>query len=363
MVKTTSRPNFLDGHSPVRVLGIETSCDETAAAVVVDGVDVRSSVVLSQINVHRPYGGVVPEIAARAHVTALPQVVADALAQAAITWDEVDAIAVTHGPGLASSLRIGITGAQALALRTGKPLYGINHLAGHLYSIWLEPRTDPPETALPMLILLVTGGHTLLVRMDAIGQYRLLGQTLDDAVGEALDKGATLMGLGYPGGPEIEQAAIGGDPERHAFPRGLRHGGEGFCGSLPRELCFSFSGLKTALRYLLQTHPEWAQGAERAHLAASYQEAAFDALLDRIERALAREDVTRLACVGGVARNQRLRAKLEALADRCHVRLYTAPPAYCTDNAAMIAGLAGRMAQTGCPLPSADDSLPNLVLA
>lgn len=346
----------------MRVLGIETSCDETAAAVVVDGRTVESSVILSQIADHRPYGGVVPEIAARSHVEALPAVVADALNQAACNWDELDLIAVTHGPGLASSLRVGIAAAQALAQRTGKPLCGINHLAGHLYSIWLDPDVDAPATLFPMIVHLVTGGHTLLVRVDAIGQYRLLGQTLDDAVGEALDKGATLMGLGYPGGPEIEQAAVGGDPARHPFPRGLRHNSDGWCGSLPRDLCFSFSGLKTALRYLVHDHPEWAQGKERAHLAASYQEAAFDALLDRLERALSRESVSRFACVGGVARNQRLRAKLEALAMRAHASLYTAPAAYCTDNAAMIAGLAGQMALSGCPLPAATDSLPNLGL-
>ena len=347
----------------MQILGIETSCDETAAAVVEDGTTVRSHKVLSQIPAHRPYGGVVPEIASRAHVEALFPILNDALDQAGTDWDSVDRIAVTHGPGLASSLLIGVTAGQALALRTNKPLTGVNHLAGHLYSIFLDPALPDPEAVCPMVVLLATGGHTLLVRMDGVENYRLLGQTLDDAVGEALDKGATLMGLGYPGGPEIEKAAAGGDPAKHLFPRGLQGGGGTVSGGLTRDRCFSFSGVKTALLYLLREHPEYlSDPQERAHLAASYQEAAFDALLDRLERTVREEGVRHFACVGGVAKNQRLRAKLDNLATRLDIRMHLAPMTYCTDNAAMIAGLAGAAALRGIPPVPVGDVYPNLPL-
>ena len=345
------------------ILGIESSCDETAAAVVRDGREVLSNIVLSQIAQHRPYGGVVPEIASRAHVEAIGPVVQDAMREAGVDWKELDQIAVTQGPGLASSLLIGMTAARGLALRLNKPLNGIHHLAGHLYSVFLDPATPSPEELCPMIVLLVTGGHTMLVRVDDVATHHLLGQTLDDAVGEALDKGATLMGLGYPGGPEIERAAAGGDPHRHAFPLGLRGGTGIVSGGLPRERCFSFSGLKTALLYLLRDHPEYARGDALADLAASYQEAAFDALLDRLERVLDEEQVRHFACVGGVARNQRLRAKMDALAQRLGVRYYVAPMAYCTDNAAMIAGLAGAMTLRGHSIRPAEDVHPNLPFA
>jgi len=345
------------------ILGIESSCDETAAAVVRDGREVLSSIVLSQIAQHRPYGGVVPEIASRAHVEAIAPVVREAMREAGVDWNDLDQIAVTQGPGLASSLLIGVTAARGLALRLNKPLNGIHHLAGHLYSIFLDPATPPPGEICPMIVLLATGGHTMLIRVDELSRQHLLGQTLDDAVGEALDKGATLMGLGYPGGPEIERAAAGGDPKRHAFPRGLRGGSGPVLGGMPRERCFSFSGLKTALLYLLRDHPEYAQGDALADLAASYQEAAFDALLDRLERVLRDEQVQHFACVGGVARNQRLRDKMDALAQRLGVRYYVAPMAYCTDNAAMIAGVAGALTMKGHPLQPVEDVQPNLPLA
>lgn len=342
------------------VLGIETSCDETAASVVRDGRDVLSHVVLSQIAAHRPYNGVVPEIASRAHVEALPPLLDVALQEAAAAWDDIDLLAVTHGPGLASSLLIGVTAARALALRLGKPVTGVNHLAGHLYSVLLDPAVTNTEALFPMIVLLVTGGHTLLVRMDSVAEYRLLGQTLDDAVGEALDKGATLMDLGYPGGPEIEKASQDGDARRHPFPRGLQSGKGEVSGGLPRDRCFSFSGLKTALLYLLRDHPDYLANGARAHVAASYQEAAFDALLDRLERVVREEGVRHFACVGGVAKNMRLRAKLEALAGRFDAELHVAPMTYCTDNAAMIAGLAGALALRGAPLTPLDDVYPNL---
>ncbi len=344
------------------VLGIESSCDETAAAVVRDGREVLSNVVLSQIDSHRPYGGVVPEIASRAHLEAMAPVIQDAMDQAGLGWSDLDQIAVTQGPGLASSLLIGITAAKALAMRTGCPLTGINHLAGHLYSIHLNSELPLASPDCPWLVLLVTGGNTLLAHCQSIEQVTVLGQTIDDAVGEALDKGATLLGLGYPGGPEIERLAKSGDPQRFSFPRGLQGGRGIVLGGYSRELCFSFSGLKTALLYRLRDCPNWQQQGAGPDLAASYQEAAFDALLDRLERALLETGCQRVACVGGVAKNLRLREKLDDLSTRRSVDLHVAPLAYCTDNAAMIAGLAGARAMQGFPLIPVDDVQPNLPL-
>jgi N6-L-threonylcarbamoyladenine synthase len=326
-------------------LGIETSCDETAAAIVRDGREVLSSVVYSQVARHADYGGVVPEIAARVHVEVLPDILATAIERAGVGWDALDGVAVTVGPGLASSLLVGLSAAKALALTLGLPLIPVNHLEGHLYSVFLGEDAPTVEEACPMLVLLVTGGNTCLVRMDGIGSYRVLGQTLDDAAGEALDKGATLLGLGYPGGPAIERAAAGGDPHVVRFPRGLEHPrGGGPAGRLDRAYCFSFSGVKTALLYHLRDHPEDGAGDRRADLAASYQEAVMEALAVRVRRALRATGIRTLACVGGVARNQVLRAKLDRLLRAHGARLFMAPMAYCTDNAAMIAALAGATA-------------------
>ncbi len=345
------------------VLGIESSCDETAAAVVRDGREVLSHVVLSQIAAHRPYGGVVPEIASRAHVEAMAPVITEAMDKAGVRYQDIDQIAVTHGPGLASSLLIGVTAAKTLSLRTGIPDNGINHLAGHLYSVFLDAEAPSLDECLPLVVLLVTGGNTMLIRMDSLSEYTLLGQTLDDAVGEALDKGATLMGLGYPGGPEIEKAAQGGDPRKHPFPRGLQKGQGTVAGGLARDRCFSFSGLKTSLLYWLRDNPDAIQNGGLADLAASYQEAAFDALLDRLERVTREERVQHIACVGGVAKNQRLRSRLDELAGTLGVKLLIAPMTYCTDNAAMIAGIAGAATLRGQPLTPVADVFPSLPLA
>lgn len=345
------------------VLGIESSCDETAAAVVRDGREVLSNVILSQIDSHRPYGGVVPEIASRAHVEAMAPVIQDALSNAQVTWSDIDQIAVTHGPGLASSLLIGVTAAKALSARTGIPLTGINHLAGHLYSVYLDSTLPVASEGTPWLVLLVTGGNTMLVHYHSIDQATVLGQSIDDAVGEALDKGATLLGLGYPGGPEIEALAKSGAPAAYSFPRGLQGGNGTVIGGLRRELCFSFSGLKTALLYRLRDCSNWQEQGLGPNLAASYQEAAFDALLDRLERALVETQCQHVACVGGVAKNQRLRAKLDELSARRSIDLHITPLAYCTDNAAMIAGLAGARALAGLPPLPVDDVHPNLPIA
>lgn len=342
-------------------LGIESSCDETAVAVVRDGREVLCNRVFSQVGQHAAFGGVVPEVAARSHLDVLADLIQSAMVEAGIGWPDVDAIAATRGPGLASSLLIGFAAAKALALVTGKPLIPVNHLEAHLYSVFLDQPGLDAGGLCPMLTLLVSGGNTCLVRVDGVGRYRVLGQTLDDAAGEALDKGAVLLGLGYPGGPAIERAARGGDPSFKRFPRGLEQDRPptGTAG-LARDLCFSFSGLKTSLLYYLRRHPD-AVDAHRADLAASFQEAVFDALLLRMERGLAATGVRTLALVGGVARNRCLRDKLDRLVRQAGIRLLLAPPHYCTDNAAMIAGLAGALPipdQAGIFATDVDPGLP-----
>ncbi|MBU0678109.1 MAG: tRNA (adenosine(37)-N6)-threonylcarbamoyltransferase complex transferase subunit TsaD [Verrucomicrobia bacterium] len=345
------------------MLGIETSCDETAAAVVRDGIEVKSSAVYSQIARHRPYGGVVPEIASRSHVELLPSIIEDALEQAGVRWPDIDRIAVTYGPGLSSSLLIGLSAAKALAMRLGVPLTGVNHLEAHLFSVFLGGNAPRPGEVCPMVVLLVSGGHTCLVRLEASLESTLLGQTLDDAAGEALDKGANLLGLGYPGGPAIEKAAEGGDPHAIDFPRGLRQSRNESTGGLDRARCFSYSGLKTALLYYLRNNPDAVTEDTLRDIAASYQEAVIESLMRPVENALEGEKVKALACVGGVARNRRLRARLDELAVRAGVRLLLAEPEFCTDNAAMIAAAAGMGAGVEVPPEGDLDVCPNLGLA
>jgi N6-L-threonylcarbamoyladenine synthase len=320
------------------VLGIESSCDETAAAVVKDGVEVLSSVIFSQIHLHSPYGGVVPEIASRSHVEVIPSVIEEAMIKAAIDWNELDAVAVTYGPGLASSLLVGISMAKALALRLNIPLWAINHLHGHIYSAFLAPDAIKFKDACPFLSLVVSGGHTCLVRVDSFEQMTLLGQTIDDAAGEAFDKGATLLGLGYPGGPVIDKTARDGDCTYTKFPQG-RLSVKAPVGDLDPSLCFSFSGLKTAMRYYLEANPLSEDRHEVPSIAASYQEAIIGAIVSRCEKALG--DMTLLATGGGVSLNGRLRERLQELADEKGITLMQTPPSYCGDNAAMIAALAG----------------------
>jgi len=323
----------------MNVLGIETSCDETAAAVVRDGRCVLSSVVSSQVHLHGPYGGVVPEIASRSHVENLPAVVRETLQQSGLGWEDIDALAVTYGPGLASSLLVGLAAAKGLALSLRKPLCGINHLEAHMYSVFLGEQAPEPADVCPFLALLVSGGHSCLVRVEDTGKYRLLGTTIDDAAGEAFDKGSNLLGLGYPGGPAIDKISRGGQRDLVRFPRGRQRKARGCPPGLLPELCFSFSGLKTALLYYLRDNPSAAEEQNVADVAASYQEAIVDALVDRCKRALSDERC--LAVVGGVALNSRLREQVVALGEERGVRVLLAQPAYCADNAAMIAGLAG----------------------
>ncbi len=319
----------------IHFLGIETSCDETAAAVVSSSGRVLSNIVYSQIADHAPFGGVVPEIASRAHVEWLPGIVRQALTEAGLAWGEIDGIAVTSEPGLASSLLVGVTAAKALALRLDRPLVAVNHIEAHLRSVFLGE--SPLDPAAATVALVVSGGHTCLIELAPDGAPRLLGQTLDDAAGEALDKGAKLLGLGYPGGPAIEAAAGGGDPNRVAFPRGgVASAIEGF----DPALCFSFSGLKTALRYYLRDHPDARDALSLPHVAASYEQAVVSALVERLEAALERTGAPQAAAAGGVARNRRLRAQLAEMAARRGIRLGLAAPEFCADNAAMVAAVA-----------------------
>lgn len=326
------------------VLGIETSCDETAAAVVEDGLRVRSNVVASQIDLHGPYGGVVPELACRAHLETLPRVLQSALDGAGLPWSAVDAVAVTYGPGLASSLLVGLAGAKALALTLSRPLFAVNHMEAHIHSVFLNRTQAAFEKGFPFLALIVSGGHTCLIKVKSAHSYVMLGQTVDDAAGEAFDKAANLLGLGYPGGPLIDRLASRGNPAAVAFPRGrlLRQPGEKIFGMDPR-CCFSFSGLKTALMYHLRENPlsDGIDGTDCADLCASYQAAVVDALLRGIRRAVEIEHPQRLAVCGGVSLNSELIKRVKQLALELGLELYTAEPEYCADNAAMVAGLAG----------------------
>ncbi|MFM8304304.1 MAG: tRNA (adenosine(37)-N6)-threonylcarbamoyltransferase complex transferase subunit TsaD [Actinomycetota bacterium] len=316
----------------MRVLGIETSCDETAAAVVEDGHVIRSSVVSSQIDLHAQFGGVVPEIASRAHVDLIGPVIADALGQAGVTLADLDAVAATHGPGLAGALLVGVSAAKALALVGDLPYVGVNHLEAHLYAAWLAQ----PELATPCAVLLVSGGHTMLVAVEAPGRYRVLGQTVDDAAGEAFDKVARFLGLGYPGGPVIDRLAREGDRDAIAFPR-----------AMPGALDCSFSGLKTAVVQHVRAHPD----VVVADVAASFQEAVVDQLVEKLAHAAETTAAATVVLGGGVGANSRLRERTAELARATGRGVFLPPPALCTDNAAMIAAAAAfRLAADG-PTP------------
>jgi N6-L-threonylcarbamoyladenine synthase len=308
----------------VRVLGLESSCDETAAAIVEDGRVVRADVVASQDEVHAIYGGVVPELASRAHVVNVVPVLRGALARAGLTLDDIEGVAVTRGPGLVGALLVALQTAKAIAWVRGLPLVGVHHLEGHLSAIYLE--AEPPP--MPHLALIVSGGHTSLVRVDDHGDVHELGATRDDAAGEAFDKGAKLLGLGYPGGAVIDRLAAGGDPHAVPMPRAMtsKESGDDF----------SFSGLKTALLHHVRAHgvPE---GQALADLCASYQAAIVESLVRKTRRAARREGLGHVQVCGGVAANAALRAALRAAGAEDGFRLYVPAPARCTDNAAMIA--------------------------
>jgi N6-L-threonylcarbamoyladenine synthase len=303
------------------ILALETSCDDTCAAVITRDGEIRSNVVSSQ-GIHDRYGGVVPEIASRHHLELVNAVVDDALQRAGATLDDAELIAVTQGPGLVGALLVGVATAKGLAAARGLPLAPVDHLQGHVAANYLAP--DPIEP--PFLCLLASGGHTLLARVTEHGSHERMGTTLDDAAGEAFDKGARLLGLGYPGGPALSKLALDGDPAAFAFPTAQRVAG----------LDFSFAGLKTALLYKVRELGEGEAARLRADLAASYEHAIVETLISRVERALEAEPDARLAIGGGVAANARLRERAASLG----VPVKIPPPALCTDNAAMIASAA-----------------------
>jgi N6-L-threonylcarbamoyladenine synthase len=361
------------------VLGLETSCDETAAAVVADGRRVLSSVISSQIDIHRVHGGVVPELAARSHITAIVPVVEQTLLEAGIERDDLDAIAVTQGPGLAGSLVVGMNAAKAMAYALDRPLVAVNHLEAHIYANWLFRKGEqhtPPD--FPLICLLVSGGHTELILMTGHGRFRHLGRTLDDAAGEAFDKGARLLGLGFPGGPAIQDAARDGDPTRFELPRAW----------LPGTYDFSFSGLKTALLRLTEPlrqpdadsaapaprgsapfrehrPPSYAPDAPIADLAAAFQLAVVEPLASKTARAAQEFGARSVVLAGGVAANALLRDRLmHEVRDRHGLQAtVTFPPiTYCTDNAAMVAGAAAWVIRRGDQAGWEVDVAPRLSL-
>ncbi len=326
------------------VLGIETSCDETAAALVLGGNDVVASVVASQIAIHADFGGVVPEIASRAHLDALNPTVARVIMEAGIDDQRIDAVACAHGPGLIGALLVGVAAAKALAFAWDVPYIGVNHLEAHLYSALLED----PTLEFPLVVLLVSGGHTMLIEMRGHGQYRLLGQTIDDAAGEAFDKVARFLDLGYPGGPAVDAAALSGNPELVKFPRAMMDGG----------LNFSFSGLKTSVMNYVRKHPD----VSSADVAASFQAAVVDVLVAKSRTAARQIGATGIVLGGGVAANSLLRDELRGVCATDGIRAFVPSREMCTDNAVMIAAAGWyRLASDG-PTSLGSGAFPNLKL-
>lgn len=308
----------------VVILGIETSCDETSAAVVIDGVDVASNIIASQVDLHAKFGGVVPEVASRKHLELIDCVVLEALENAKIDFKDINAVAVTNGPGLVGALLVGVMAAKALSYALKVPLVAVNHLEAHIYANFLEK----PDVEFPTLCLVVSGGHTDLVLIKHHGSYELLGSTLDDAAGEAFDKIARAIGLGYPGGPLIDKLAQGGNADTIDFPRVYLEGG---------SLDFSFSGLKTAVLNYLNSAKQKNVEINTANLAAAFQQAVVDVLVDKTILAAEKYGVKVIMLAGGVASNRCLRNQLKKAADKCGFKVIYPQPILCTDNAAMVA--------------------------
>jgi N6-L-threonylcarbamoyladenine synthase len=357
----------------VNILGVETSCDETSAAVVRDGVEILSNVVSSQIDLHRPYGGVVPELASRHHLELIQPVISEALDKAGISRatrdaegeggkpEQIDGVAATFGPGLASSLLIGLNAAKGFALASSKPFIGINHLEAHLYSPLLSEHSAFRDS-LPMVSLIVSGGHTILAHVTGIGEHQILGQTVDDAAGEAFDKVAKLLGLRYPGGPEVDRLARQGRRDAIAFPRSMLD---------DPGYNFSFSGLKTSVLYYLKKNPpsDCRSGVPAAagpfcvaDICASFQEAVVDVLVGKIIRAARDTGVKTISASGGVSINSRFRERLAAECQRRNLRLFLASAQLCADNAAMIAALAHHKFQQGARSDWSLDVAPSIGL-
>lgn len=307
----------------IKILAVETSCDETSAAVIADGREIMSNIISSQVPVHRKFGGVVPEIASRKHVELLNAVVQEALTEAGVTFKDLTAVAVTYGPGLVGALLVGVSAAKAYAYTLGVPLIGVNHMEGHIYANFLAC----PELEFPLLCLVVSGGHTDLVYVENYSQYQIIGRTRDDAAGEAFDKVARALGLGYPGGPLIDQLAAAGSPEAVALPRAYLE---------EDSLDFSFSGLKSAVLNYLNRAAQKGEEINRADLAASFQQAVVDVLVDKTMAAVRRYRVKNVVLAGGVAANRRLRTCLEDASTDKDCRIFYPPLILCTDNAAMV---------------------------
>lgn len=337
------------------VLGIETSCDDTGLALVrgKEGrMEVINAVLSSQALAHAAYGGVVPDLAVREHLKNLPSLTRAFMAQSDVKWNEIDALAVTRGPGLIASLLMGMNFARGLALALNKPLYGVNHLVGHLYSAFLAKGVEP---VFPFLGLVVSGGHTLLVRSDGDGHFKRIGGTIDDAAGECLDKSARLLGLRYPGGPEIEKRARDGDRGRYVFPRSLDQRG---------NYDFSFSGLKTAVRYFLEKHKAEMSDAQFVmDVCASLQEAVMEVLVKKTMASARDFGLKRIAVGGGVACNRRLQTLLKESCEREEMELWLTPPWLCTDNAAMIASVGWLRGRSGRASELMDEVNPSLGLS
>ncbi len=323
-----------------KILAIETSCDETAAAVIENGRYIRSNIIASQIDIHRRYGGIFPEVASRQHILAIGTVVQDAITEAKVHWGELDAVAVTCGPGLSGSLLVGVNTAKGIAMAQDLPLIGVNHLEGHLYSNWLAVDGQPASIVFPALALIVSGGHTELVLVKGHGDYEVLGRTVDDAAGEAFDKIARLLGLGYSGGPAIQKAAETGNPAAFRLPRAKTKG----------AYDFSFSGLKTAVLRIVQRYAGGLQkpsdvaqkalpsiGVSAEDMAASVQWAIVDALVEKTRRAAEKTGVKEVLLAGGVSANTLLRQEMSA---RLPLPVRFPPLKLCTDNAAMIGAVA-----------------------
>ena len=335
--------------SDVKILAIESSCDETAAAVVVNGRDVRSNVISSQIDIHTLYGGVVPEIASRKHIERINQVVQEALDKAQMTLDDIDAIGVTYGPGLVGALLVGVAEAKAIAWARNLPLIGVHHIEGHISANYIENKELEP----PFGCLVVSGGHTHLVLVKDYGEYEILGKTADDAAGEAFDKVARAIGLGYPGGPKIDKAAGEGDPHAVEFPRGKVRGS---------EYDFSFSGLKSAvLNYLNEKHMK-GEEISVPDVAASFQRSVVDVLVEHSMHAVNEYGFKKFAIAGGVASNSALRLAMEEACRRRHVQFYRPSPILCTDNAAMIGAAAYYDYLKGIRSDWSLNAVPNLKL-
>lgn len=329
-------------------LALETSCDETSAAVIADGRVILSNIISTQVPLHQKYGGVVPEIASRKHIETVLPVIKEALAQAGVSLADIDVIGVTYGPGLVGALLVGVAAAKALAYGLDKPLVGVNHLEGHIFANFLTHQ----ELAPPLTALVVSGGHTSLVWLKSYEEFELLGQTRDDAAGEAFDKIARVMGLPYPGGPQIDKLALNGNPAAIDFPRALTK--EGFA--------FSFSGLKSAVLNYLNSAAQRGQDVSLPDVAASFQSAVVDVLVDKTMNAAACCGTNQIVLAGGVAANSRLQRQLEVACNLQGVRLYYPSPVLCTDNAAMIGCRAYYKAQAGKYADLRLNAVPSLKL-